>query len=291
VIVLEGSKTYDIYYEMQPPELKTKADSKNLLLNDKRAVIFGAAGGVGRGIAKEFAAGGAAVFLSGRTFSPVNDLASEIINSGGTAHAEEVDALNELAVNAYVDRIAKDGSIDILLNAIGQEPKDYGNATPPLEVTPEQFLLPLKTLVLSQFITARSVGRHMVKQRSGVIIFITANPSRGVAGAASIGAAFGAMESLLRSLAASWGPSGVRVVGIRSGPMVDTRTIQQSFEIGAKKAGTTKEQILVNFEQGALLRSSSTVVDTARVATFLASDYSRTITGAIINANSGRVMD
>jgi enoyl-[acyl-carrier-protein] reductase (NADH) len=73
--------------------------------------------------------------------------------------------------------------------------------------------------------------------------------------------------------------------------MVDTRTIQQSFEIGAKKAGITREQIQVNFEQGALLRSSSTVTDTARVATFLASDYARTINGAIINANSGRVMD
>jgi 3-oxoacyl-[acyl-carrier protein] reductase len=195
-----------MYHEMLPPDPKTKDNSRRLLLNDKRAVIFGAAGGVGRGIAKEFAAEGATIFLSGRTLSPVNDLAGEITKSGGIADAEEVDALDEPAVNAYVDRVAKDGSIDILLNTIGQEPRDYGNATPPLEITPEQFLLPLKTLVLSQFITARSVGRHMVRQRSGVIIFITANPSRGVAGAASIGTAFGAMESLLRSLAASWGP-------------------------------------------------------------------------------------
>jgi enoyl-[acyl-carrier-protein] reductase (NADH) len=81
------------------------------------------------------------------------------------------------------------------------------------------------------------------------------------------------------------------VVGIRSGPMVDTRTIQESYEIAAKRQGITKEQVSSGFEQGSLLKSSSVVDDTAWLAAFLASDAARTITGAIINANSGRVID
>ena len=91
-------------------------------------------------------------------------------------------------------------------------------------------MLPLSTLVPSQFITARAAARHMVQQHSGVILFVTAMPGYdGVSpNATAIGAAFGAMESLLRCLSADLGPAGVRVVGIRSGAMVETRTIQQS---------------------------------------------------------------
>ena len=91
---------------------------------------------------------------------------------------------------------------------------------------------------------------------------------------ASIGAAFGAMESMLRCFAQAWGPQGVRVVGIRAGPMVDTRTIQESFEIGAKRQGISKEQVKLGFEQASLLKSSSTVDDTAWLAAFLASGRS-----------------
>jgi 3-oxoacyl-[acyl-carrier protein] reductase len=260
-------------------------------LNNKRAVIFGASGGVGSGVAKVFAVQGATVFLSGRNLSKVEKVVSEIRKEGGSAEASEVDALDQRAVDSYLDGLANEGQIDFVLNAIGYPPEDYGNARLPLDVSLEQFTLPLRTIVPSQFITATSAARHMIRQHSGVILFVTANPSRGVAAGVSIGAAFGAMESMLRCLAQAWGPQGVRVVGIRAGPMVDTRTMQETYEIAAKKQGITKEQVKSGFEQVSLLKSSSMVDDTAWLAAFLASNAARTITGAIINANSGRVID
>src|SRR5713226_1813111 len=262
------------------------------LLTHKRAVIFGAGGAVGTAVAKEFAVQGATVFLSGRTLNAVEQVAADIHQDGGVAYAAQVDALDEQAVQAYLDRVAQEGgSIDILLNVIGPQPKDYGNGTNTLELPLEQFLLPLSTLVPSQFITARSAARHMVRQHSGVILFVTATPARGSPNATAIGSAFGAMESLLRCLAADLGPAGVRVVGIRSGPMLGTRTIEQSFENVARTLGVSKAQVVSRFEQGSLLKSSSTVADTARLAAFLASDGARTFTGAIVNASSGRVID
>src|SRR5437588_2564248 len=269
------------------------ASTSTSLLKNKHAVIFGAGGAVGTAVAKEFAAQGATVFLSGRALGAVEQVAAGIHKDGSIAYAAEVDALNEQAVQAYLDRVAQEaGSIDILLNVTGPQPKDYGNGSNTLELPLEQFLLPLSTLVPSQFITARAAALHMVRQRSGVILFVTAGlDMTKTPNVTAIGAAFGAMESLLRCLAADLGQASVRVVGIRSGAMAETRTIQQGIERVANTMGISKAQVVSQFEQATLLKRLSTAADTARVAAFLASDGARTLTGAIVNASSGRVID
>lgn len=269
------------------------ASTSTSLLTNKHAVIFGAGGAVGAAVAKEFAVQGATVFLSGRTLSAVEQVAADIQKDGGIASAEQVDALDEQAVQAYLNRIAQEaGSIDILLNVTGPQPKDYGNGSNTLELPLEQFLLPISTLIPSQFITARAAARHMVRQHSGVIQFVTAGLDiTKTPNVTAIGATFGAMEALVRCLATDLGPAGVRVVGIRSGAMAETRTIQQGVERVANTTGMSKEQVVSVFKQATLLKRLSTAADIARVAAFLASDGARTITGALVNASSGRVID
>lgn len=262
-----------------------------LLLKNKHAVIFGGGGAIGTAVAREFAAQGATVFLSSRTLDAVEQTVLGIRLDGGVAHAAQIDARDEQAVQAYLDRVAQEvGSIDILLNVMSPQPRDYGNGSNTLELPLEQFLLPMTTIVPSQFITARAAARHMVKQHSGVILFIIAplayNRTPNVTAA---GAAFGAMEALLKCLATDLGPSGVRVAGVRSGPMVESRTIQQGIE-RAVNAGVPQEQIVARFEQATLLKTLPTATDTARAAAFLASDAARTITGTVINATSGSVI-
>jgi NAD(P)-dependent dehydrogenase (short-subunit alcohol dehydrogenase family) len=262
------------------------------LLQNKRTVIFGAGGAVGMAVAREFAAQGATVFLSGRRLAAISQVAASIHQDGGVASAAEVDALDEQAVNTYLDRVAHEGSIDILLNAVGPQPEDYGNGSNTLELPLEQFLLPLSTLVPSQFITARAAARHMVRQHSGVILFVTAGlQMTKTPNVTAIGAAFGAMEALVRCLATDLGPAGVRVIGIRSGPMVETRTIQQGIERAGNAMGVSKAQIISQFEQAALLKRTSTAADIARVAAFLASNGAQAITGELVNASSGRIID
>ncbi len=270
----------------------TTASTSTSLLQNKHAVIFGASGEVGTGAAKEFAAQGATVFLSGRRLSAVEHLATEIQQAGGIAYAAEVDALDEQAVQSYLDSVAQQvGSIDILLNVMGPQAKDYGNGTSTLELPLEQYLLPLTTLVPSQFITARATARHMVQQHSGVILFVTATPVRGMANGSAISSAFGAMESLLRSLAIDLGHAGVRVVGLRSGGMMETRTLQQSIENVTQTLQLPKEQVVSAIEQASLLKYHSTVADTAKLLAYLASDGAATLTGAIVNATSGTIID
>jgi NADP-dependent 3-hydroxy acid dehydrogenase YdfG len=68
------------------------------ILSDKRAVVFGAGGSIGAAVAREFAAEGAEVFLSGRTKPNVEAVAKRISADGGRAHAAEIDAADSAAV-------------------------------------------------------------------------------------------------------------------------------------------------------------------------------------------------
>ena len=168
-------------------------------LEGKHAVVFGAGGSVGAAVAKEFAAEGAEVFLAGRTKANVETVMRHITEDGGRAQAAVIDAEDYAAVDKYLDEIVRQTpSIDIVFNAIGPRANEYGNGKNAVDVTIEEFMVPVTTILKSQFITSRAAARHMVKQHSGVIIFLTGSPARGhVQGATAIGAAFGAIESFM----------------------------------------------------------------------------------------------
>ena len=179
-----------------------------------------------------------------------------------------------------------------LFNAMGPQPIEYGNATSTMELPVEQFMLPITSIVQSQFIAARSAAKHMMRERSGVLVFLSGTLSRGISpNTSAIGATFGAVESLTRCLATELGPSGVRVVCVRSMGMAETRTMQQTYEMGGQAMGIPKEKMQEIVTSKALLRRSPSVAETARLVAFLASDDATTMTGAIVNSSCGQVLD
>jgi len=263
------------------------------ILRGKHAVVFGAGGSIGAVVAKEFAAEGAEVFLAGRTRSNVEAVAKQITAGGGRAHPAGIDALDDAAVNEYVDGIVKQiGSIDTVFNAVGPLAKEYGNGRNAVDLAIEEFMVPLTTVVKSQFITARAAARHMVKQHSGVIVFLTGSPARGhVEGATAIGAAFGAIESLSENLAVEVSPLGVRVVCLRTTANMDSRTIQQTIDALASKMNVTKDQMIARMASLNLLKVPASISDTAKAAVFLASDRARMMTGTVVNSTAGAAAD
>jgi NADP-dependent 3-hydroxy acid dehydrogenase YdfG len=107
-------------------QMMDENESGTLWLHDKVAVIFGADGAIGSQVAREFSSEGATVFLSWRRLDPVEEVTKEIRASNGKADAAEVDALDEKAVNAYVDGVLEQaGKIDIVFNAIGPWKRGY----------------------------------------------------------------------------------------------------------------------------------------------------------------------
>ncbi len=99
-----------------------------MLLENKVAVIYGAGGSIGGAVARTFAREGARVFLAGRTEEKLDKVADEIRSHGGVVDTAIVDALDEQAVDEYVDAVVEQaGYIDISFNLIS-----YGDVQKPL---------------------------------------------------------------------------------------------------------------------------------------------------------------
>ncbi|HJZ72654.1 MAG TPA: SDR family oxidoreductase [Vicinamibacterales bacterium] len=263
-----------------------------MLLKGKVAVIYGAGGDIGGVVARAFAREGATLFLSGRNLGKVEAVAADITGAGGVAEAAQVDALDEQAVETYVASVAeKAGAIDISLSAISIA-HALPNRAPLLELSAEHFALPITTYTLANFLTARSAARRMVARRSGVILTITATPSRmafpNVGGNAP---AFAAVVALSRTLSAELAPRGVRVVCLMPNAMPETGTIRDSFEKFANAAGITRAEYLARFESTTHLGRLTTLAELANVAVFMASDRASALTGTVVNLSGGTVVE
>ena len=212
---------------------------------------------------------------------------------GGEAQISVIDTLDDAAVNDYITGIVNQtGKIDILLDAAGPLAREYGNGKIAVELPIEEFMVPLATMVKSRFITARAAARHMIKQHTGVIIFVTGSPARGhVPGATAIGAAFGAIETLTENLAFEVSPFGVRVVCLRTLANIDSRSIQDTMDFLAGQLKITKDQAIAQIAQSNFLRVPATVADTANAAVLIAADRARMMTGTVVNATAGAALD
>jgi NAD(P)-dependent dehydrogenase (short-subunit alcohol dehydrogenase family) len=255
-----------------------------MMLNDKVAVIYGAAGGVGSAVAHAFAAEGAKVFLTGHKLAPVAAVAADI----PSAEAAEVDALDEHAVEAHLQSVIDvAGHVDISFHAVGIPDTDI-LGVPLVDLDVEQFSLPIATYATSYFLTARLAARHMVLNQSGVIMRVSAIHSRtGIPLVGGYGPAMAAIEALTRGLSVELAPHGIRVVGLRPQAMPETATIREAFEPRAAASGMTWEQWQAMLAGRNHARRLMTLEEMANVAVFMASDKATGVTGTIVNLTMG----
>ena len=267
--------------------------STSFLLQGKHAVVFGGGGSIGAAVARQFASDGAEVFLAGRTAASVEAVAKQIQAAGGPAHADVVDALDAAAVEEYVESVVqRAGRLDIEFNATGPRVSQYANGKRAVDLPVEEFMVPVETVLKAQFISASAAARQMLRQGSGVIIFLTGSPARPHTPAtAGIGAAFGAVENLTRHMAIELSPAGVRVVCLRTSANPDSRTIQDLTGGIAAMMNITTDQALASLADSTLLKVSPRTTDTASAAVFLASDRARMMTGTVLNSSAGVVTD
>ena len=254
-----------------------------MLLKDKNAVIYGAGGKIGSAVARAFARDGAKVFLAGRTLPKLEAMAEEISVAGGVAEAAQVDALDLQAIEQHLDAVVqKAGSIDISFNAIWIRGDLQG--TPLIHMSCEDFALPILTGVKTHFLTATAAARHMVRQRSGVILTLSSS-SAGLSGrdrryhlTGGFGTACAAIEALSRSLAGELGPHGIRVVCLRPDAIPETWSAEAA-------------EVQTYMKNGTVLGRLPTLVEVANAAVFMASDRASAMTGTIANLTCGSIMD
>jgi NAD(P)-dependent dehydrogenase (short-subunit alcohol dehydrogenase family) len=260
------------------------------MLKDKVAVIYGAGGAIGGAVARAFASERAEVFLTGRLQAPVEAVAGDIASAGGSADAAAVDALDELAVDRHLQYvIEKAGRVDISFNAVGiPDTKIVG--VPLVELDLEQFSLPIAAYTRSYFLTARLAARHMVQNKSGVIMTVTALPSRtGTRLNGGYGPAHAAKEALTRDLSAELAIHGIRVIGLRPHGMPETGTMKEVFD--AKASGMTWEQFQDYLASTTHPQRVMTLDEVAAMAVFMASDKASGMTGTTVNLTMGSLDD
>jgi NAD(P)-dependent dehydrogenase (short-subunit alcohol dehydrogenase family) len=150
----------------------------------------------------------------------------------------------------------------------------------------------MATYPKANVLTARAAARRMTGQGSGVILTVTASPSRtALPRMGGMAPAWAAIEALCRGLAAEFGPHGVRVVCLNAAGMPETPQLSEVYGLHADAYGISRETFQARMEDLTLRKPLPTVAEIANVAAFVASDRSSAITGAVTNLTGGMIVD
>jgi 3-oxoacyl-[acyl-carrier protein] reductase len=235
-----------------------------MLLADKVAVVYGAAGPIGGAMARGFAAGRRAANLK----PLVDELGVEAV---------EVDALDEGSVEGFLDMVVgAAGGVDVSANVIG-----VGDVQKPLdEITVDEFLQPVVNATRSHFITTRAAARRMAGRGGTVLMFGGGGPQT-LPGLGGFKVALDAMESVRRQFAAEYGPWGVRVVTLKTAGVGES--------LPADLDG--RDAILAGLTASAPSGRLAGLADVGAVAAFVASDKGRTIADTWINISAGALSE
>lgn len=191
----------------------------------KRALVTGAAGGLGREIAVKLAARGCAVGIADINASGTAETARLVRGHG--ARVEEIvgDFTLEGAPEAAVQRLVENwGGVDILVNNAG-----YGVIEPFLDASYKSWTRTLALNVTALAMACKAAGRVMRDQRAGRIVNITSPGSRmALPDYTAYTASKAGVDSITRAAAVALAPFGVQVNSLAPG-MMDTE-MQRSTE-------------------------------------------------------------
>ena len=239
----------------------------------RTAIVTGAVRGIGRRIAHDLAARGAAVHA-------LDILAEELDNvartaepaNGGSLTPHVVDMTDPLAVEAAVRKIEAGGAVDVAVHAAGGV---LGQSKQPVEqVTPEQFRAIMEVNVAGAFNLVRAIVPAMKRRKSGRIVIISSRAGLGVSltGIQSYGTAKAAQIGLVRQLAHELGPFGITVNSVAPGFMPTSPDYVRQYESYSEQ----EKQALV---ERTAMRRLGRPEDISHAVMFLASDFAPWVTG------------
>jgi NAD(P)-dependent dehydrogenase (short-subunit alcohol dehydrogenase family) len=255
-------------------------------VEDRIAIVTGAAKGMGREICLTLAGEGAHVVLAARDEAPLKEVAAEIEKLGRRALVQRTDVIDEAAVQALVRQtlVAFGGRIDILVNCAGiTGPVE----TPVWEIAADAFDEVMSVNVKGTFLPIKHVLPTMIAQRYGKIVNISGSSGlRGYKKRAAYSSSKWALRGLTRTVALDVGAFNINVNAVHPG-IVDGPRMQRLCREKAKARGWTPEQVYEEYVQEMALRRVTSAQDVADTVCFLASDLSKNITGQSITVDGG----
>jgi len=245
----------------------------DLGLKGKIALVTGAGRGVGREIALNLAAEGAAVAVNYRSSAKdAETLVAEITGKGGKARAYAADVADFAAVKAMVEAVAKDfGGLDILVNNAGLALRKRF-----VETTPEDWKKQIDACLYGAIHCCYAVAPHFEKAGNGRIVSVIGDSSRvGESGLAIVAAARAGVVALMKSLAREFGRNG---------------TTANTVSLGLVETDHDKEWVESNREKLVKLypvRRLGQAGDVAPMVALLVSPNSGWITGQTLSMSGG----
>lgn len=254
-------------------------------LTGKVALITGGGKGIGRALAEAFAGAGAAVAITGRTESALDETVAAIRARGWTVSAHPGDVADAATVGRIVAAVTKQhGGVHILINNAGVE----GPTAPVQDVDPAAFDEVMAINVRGGFLMTRAVAPQMIARASGHVIFFSAlgGGLRAYPLRVSYAVSNGARIALMQTVAAELGPHGIRVNAITPGPVKGER-LDRVFQKRAEQLGTTPEVVEQGLAGKMLNRRIVGADEVAQAALFLCSPAADSIIGQSINMTGG----
>lgn len=255
----------------------------DLALRGRVAVVSAASKGLGRAVAEELAAEGAAVVVCARGREALDATCAGIIQRGGRAHAVAADVSDPADVSRVVDEARSVfGTIGILVtNSGGPRPGRFET------LTPEDWDAATRVLLTSATAFARAVLPGMRAQRWGRIINITSiavkQPVDGLMLSNSLRSAVTAFG---RTLANEVAADGITVNNLMPGYTRTERVVELSEHMAAA-GGTTPAAVIGQWEKEIPMRRLAEPREFAALAAFLASDRASYITAQSIAVDGG----
>ncbi|WP_027417875.1 glucose 1-dehydrogenase [Aneurinibacillus terranovensis] len=250
-----------------------------MLLKEKTAIITGGGSGMGRAMARLFAAEGARVAVADINGEAAEKTAQEI---GSRAMAIQVNITDDSQVRHMIEQaLISFGHINILVNNAGV-PMSF---VPIEELEEDQWTRTLDVNAKSIYLTAKYVVPHMKKRGQGVIVNTASIAGiRARPGLHAYCASKGAAIMLTKALAIELAPYKIRVNAINPGP-ADTPMLSKFINGGqAQIEKDTKEVFVNSVPLGTLIHPG----DIASAALYLCSDMARMVTGEVLNVDGGR---
>jgi sorbitol-6-phosphate 2-dehydrogenase len=258
-------------------------------LQGKKAIITGAAQGLGAALFERLAQEGADVMGWDINLEAISDTADKVAqNTGQRTAANKVDVTNaENVRNATDDACATLGGLDIMVCNAGI--LISGDS---ITFDAEKWRKVIDVDLVGYFLCAREAARVMLPQKQGSIIQI--NSKSGKKGSfrntAYAAAKFGGI-GLTQSLALEFAEQGIRVNAVCPGNLLDSPLwVNSLFKQYAANQGITEAEVRQKYIDQVPMKRPCQYQDVANLVTFLASDESNYMTGQALNVTGGQEM-